>query len=465
MSTIEEIESYKDIISTVDTKGKRKWIYAFKPKGLFYSRRKILSCFYLLLFFGMPFIKINGYPLFMFNIPDRIFVLFGQVFFPHDFILLGVVMLTALVFIVVFTLIFGRVFCGWVCPQTIFMEMVFRRIEYWIEGPAHKQILNDKKKTTEVYVRKVIKHIIFLVISFFISNTFLAYIIGIDELYKIISEPISEHIGGFLALVGFTLVFYAVFAFVRELVCTVACPYGRLQGVLMDKNTIAVAYDYNRGEPRGKKRKVNAEQPLGDCIDCGMCVNVCPTGIDIRNGLQLECTNCTACIDACNMMMEKVNKPLHLITYASENQLEKKQKFSLNYRAKIFSGVLVVLLVVMSSMLIGREMFDATIMKVPGQLYQEDKKEGTISNLYKIKIVNKSMKTEPYSLRVKEPEASIVFIGNKIDSLETGVHTEETFFIKVNRDELKGRENEFHVEVMSGDKVIQTHKVSFVGKY
>src|SRR5690606_29129802 len=186
---------------------------------------------------------------------------------------------------------------------------------------------------------------------------------------------------------------------------------------------------------------------LGDCIDCNMCVNVCPTGIDIRIGLQLECTNCTACIDACNMMMEKVNKPLNLIKYASENQLEKNDKFRFNYRAKIYTTVLGILLVVMTSMLVSRDMFDATILKVPGQLYHEDKANGTISNLYKIKIVSKSMKTEPYNLRVKEDFATIEYIGEHIDSLYTGQNTEETFFIKAPLSEMKKRENTLHVEI------------------
>lgn len=462
-----EVEEYSGINKPLDTKGKRNWIYAFQPKGVWINRRLILSFFYLAVFFAMPFIKINGYPLFMFNIPKGIFILFGKVFFPHDFVLLGVIMLVFLVFIVVFTLIFGRVFCGWICPQTIFMELVFRKIEFWIEGPAQRQMLNDKKKpmTTNVKVRKVLKHIVFLFISFLIANTFLAYIIGIEELFKIMIEPVTEHLVGFSSIIGFTLIFYAVFAFVREIVCTVICPYGRLQSVLMDKDTVAVAYDYNRGEPRSKKRKGEGSESLGDCIDCGMCVNVCPTGIDIRDGVQLECVNCTACIDACDMMMLKVNKPINLITFASENQLEKNEKFSLNYRAKIFSGVLIILLVVMTSMIVNRSIFDVTLLRVAGQIYQENKEEGTITNLYKIRVVSKSMKTEPYSIRIQEPLASIKFVGTPLDSLETGKHTEETFFIEMKETDMTSRRNEFHVEILSGDKIVATKKVSFLGKY
>lgn len=458
-----EIEEYGDLISTVDQKGKRKWIYALQPKGKWYNRRTIVSFFYILVFVGIPFIRINGQPFMLFDITKGRFILFGQLFLPHDFIMLGVAMLIALVFIIVFTLLFGRVFCGWVCPQTIFLEMIFRRIEYWIEGPAHKQKINDKKKTTEVYVRKVVKHIIFFLLSFIIANLFLSYIIGIDELVRIIKEPVDQHIGGLSALLGFTLVFYFVFAYVREIVCTVVCPYGRLQSVLLDKSSVVVAYDDNRGEPRSKKRK-GVEHP-GDCIDCGMCVNVCPTGIDIRNGTQMECVHCTACIDACNMMMEKVNLPLDLISYTSEEQLQHNKKKGVTYKTKIYSAALAALLVLFTVMLVNRAMFDATIMKVPGQTYQEQKEEGTISNLFKVKVVSKSMKTEPFALRVKEPGAQLQFIGDPVDSLRSGITTEQAFFVKLPDDQIKSRRNKIHIQILSGDKVIQTKDVVFLGKY
>lgn len=461
-----EDNHYGNKISTVDEVGKRKWIYAFQPQGKFYTWRTWVTWGYLLLFFGMPFIRVNGNPIFLFNIPDRKFILFGQLFLPQDFIVLGVAMLVVLVFIIVFTLLFGRVFCGWVCPQTIFLEMIFRKIEFWIEGPAHKQMANDRKKEkpSGYWARKILKHVIFFLLSFIIANTFLAYIIGIDELYKIITEPVGQHIGGLIAILLFTTVFYSVFAYVREIVCTVICPYGRLQSVLLDKQSVAVAYDYNRGEPRSKKRKDEAN--LGDCIDCGMCVNVCPTGIDIRNGLQMECVNCTACIDACNMMMKKVGKPENLITYASEYQLERNTvgKRRLNYRSKIYIGVLIALCAVFTSMMISRTVFDATVLRVPGQLYQEHD-DGTITNLYRIKVVNKSAETLPFEIGVEEPNASIDYVGQEVTELETGVHTEQTFFIRVDKKSLKERKTKLHVEVKSNGKVIQRKEVSFLSSY
>src|SRR6218665_18119 len=214
-------KGYADRISTADSKGKRKWIYALQPKGKFYKRRSLVSAVYLVLFFLLPFVRVGDSPLFMFDFPHATFILFGKVFLPQDFMLLGVGMITVLVFIIVFTLVFGRVFCGWACPQTIFMEMVFRKIEYWIEGPAQKQAVADRKTwTTDLYIRKVVKHLVFFILSFCIANTFLSYIIGTEELFRIMREPVSEHIIGFLAIISFTICFYIVDTFIREIICT-----------------------------------------------------------------------------------------------------------------------------------------------------------------------------------------------------------------------------------------------------
>lgn len=450
---------FRSLHSTVNNKGKRNWVHALQPKGKLYQYRTYLSYVYVLLFFAMPFIRIDGNPLFQFNIPQGEFTFFGSLFTPQDFIMFGLGMIIFMLFIVIFTLIYGRFFCGWVCPQTIFMEMIFRKIEYFIEGDGNKQKINNAKKwTTELYVRKTIKHIVFLAVSFAISNTFLAYIIGTDQLFKIIADPLSAHIGGFIAIIFFTLVFYSVYAFVREIVCTVICPYGRLQGVLLDKNSIVVAYDYLRGEPRNKKK---AAEGAGDCIDCGMCVNVCPTNIDIRNGTQLECVNCTACIDACNMMMKKVNKPENLITFASENQIASGKKFEFTYRIKAYSGVLVILMVLLGVLIVTRTTFDATILRVPGQGMQENK-DGTISNLFRIKVTNKSNRDLPYRLVATDPDVQIERIGQTLDTLKGRQLAEETFFIKVDSNKIKNRKEEYEIKLLSGDKVITTKKAIFI---
>ncbi|GBL34731.1 protein RdxA [Filimonas sp.] len=457
-------QNFRDKISTVDIAGKRKWMYVFQPKGKLYNLRTYFSIVYLLLLFGLPFVKYNGNPLFLFDVTKSKFIFFGQVFLPQDFVLFGIGMLVFLLFIVVFTLIFGRVFCGWACPQTIFLEMVFRKIEYWIEGPANKQQAADAKEwTSEMYLRKAIKHVIFFALSFIIANTFLSYIIGLDELIHYTREPLTKHVIGITMLLVFTILFYAVYAFVREISCIVICPYGLLQGVLLDKNSIVVIYDYLRGEPRNKKRK-ETETKKGDCIDCGMCVNVCPTGIDIRNGTQLECVNCSACIDACNMMMKNVGLQPDLIKYGSENDVAGGVKPKLTYRIKAYSLVLLILLSVLIGLLATRDMFDSTVLRVAGQILQENP-DNTISNLYKIKVVSKSGYTEPYHLELDTKDARIEYVGKKLDSLKSGIESEETFFIKVPKEHITQRKENLKILVKSGDKIVQTKKITFIGEY
>ncbi len=310
MKTNQHKNLFRDHIGTINADGNRQFIYPLKPNGNLYDLRKKISYILIGILFIIPWIRWSGNPLFLFNIVERKFILFGSVFWPQDFYLFFLAMICMVLFVGLFTVAFGRIWCGWVCPQTIFLEMLFRRIEYKIDGTRGQQIkLAQQNWNWEKISKRLLKCALFFLISFLISNTFLAYIIGTDELLNIIVSPPSEHIVGFTLLLLFTAVFYFVFAWFREQVCIVVCPYGRLQGVLLDKNSIQVSYDYKRGENRGRFRKNENRSDLGkgDCIDCNLCVSVCPTGIDIRNGSQMECVNCTACIDACDSIMDKVN--------------------------------------------------------------------------------------------------------------------------------------------------------------
>src|SRR5690606_7514649 len=357
------------------------------------------------------FIQVNGRPLLMLNVVEGKFILFGAIFWPQDFFLFGLAMMAFVLFIALFTMAFGRLFCGWICPQTIFMEMLFRRIEYWIEGDAAAQrLLNKGPWTADKVRRKTIKHILFFALSFGIANIFLAYIIGVKELGHIVRDPLSAHIGGFIAIVVFSGAFYGVFAFMRELVCTTVCPYGRLQGVLPDRNSVIVAYDYRRGEPRGKFKK-NEERQIGDCIDCMQCVKVCPTGIDIRNGTQMECVNCTACIDACNFMMEKTGLPKGLIRYASENGIADEQPLRFTPRLKVYTLVLTIILGAISYLLLSRQPVSGTVMRTAGMLYQE-RGADSISNLYRIKLVNKTPHNIQLQLRLADAQGQLIMIGH-----------------------------------------------------
>ncbi|KAA3437128.1 cytochrome c oxidase accessory protein CcoG [Rufibacter hautae] len=463
MSTlVTDPETYRDTISTVDKDGKRVWLYPKKPSGKLYQYRKYVSYVLLTLLFTGPFMKVNGLPLLLFNIPARKFILFGMIFWPQDFFILLVGFMAFILFIILFTVVYGRVWCGWVCPQTIFMEMVFRRIEYWIEGDAPKQKALDKAPwTTEKIWKKTTKHTLFVLVSFFIAHTFLAYIIGVEELQKIVTDGPAAHAGGLFSLVLFTGVFYFVFAKFREQVCTIVCPYGRLQGVMLDKKSLTVAYDYERGEPRGKLRK-NQVRTEGDCIDCHQCVQVCPTGIDIRNGAQqMECINCTACIDICNSIMDLVNKPHGLIRVASEESISEKKPWAFTARMKAYTAVLVLLIGAFVTLLITRSNIDATILRTPGMLYQQTDK-GTVTNLYNITLINKTDEELPITLKLLSSEGSIKVVRNELVLPKQGL-VEGVFFAEIPKKRLESASSQIEIGVFSGDKLIATEKTKFLG--
>ena len=460
---ITEGESFRDRIATVDEKGKRKWVFAYKPpKGKFYSIRTWLSYFYFIAFFGMPFLYVNDRPFFLINLPHSKFILFGKVFWPQDFFILGLGMVTFVFFIFLFTAAFGRLFCGWACPQTNFMEMMFRKIEFFILGdaPAQRQ-LKAAPWTSKKIFKVGTKHIVFYLLSFLIANTFLAYIISIKELEKIITEPIEQHIGGLTSIMIFSFVFYAVYAFFREQACIVVCPYGRLQSALLDKNSMIVAYDYIRGEPRSHHKKGVVEN-TGDCIDCHQCVKVCPTGIDIRNGVQMECVGCTACIDACDNIMDKIKKPRGLIRYASENSIADGLKLKYTTRMKLYTLLCGIVLTLLSILLITRKDVDATIMRTPGQLFQE-RGNDSISNLYNIKVINKTMKAVPLTVKLEQNNGTIETIGKSYIEVEKEGQGSGSFFVILPKKAVQQRTTIIKLGFYQGDKKISESKTNFLG--
>lgn len=442
---------------------KRKWIYPLIRKGKLYKWRSWISYGYLLLFFTAPFLRINGQPLLLLNFMDRHFVILGQVFWPQDIFLFVLATLVFVVCVVLFTIAFGRIFCGWICPQTIFMEMFFRKIENWIEGNAGKQKkLNAAPWTKEKIIKKSSKHILFVLFSFLIGNTFLAYLVGSDTLFKIITEPVVLHWSGFLSIWLFTLIFYLVYSQVRELVCTVICPYGRLQGVLLDQDTLVVAYDEVRGEPRSKLSKnTNPIHLKGDCVDCGLCVSVCPTGIDIREGTQMECVNCTACIDVCNEVMDKIHKPLNLIGFYSENMIRKQQKPSFTGRMMGYSGVIIVLMTVLCYFIFSRGDIDITVLRSAGMLYQEQE-GGYISNIYNAEIINKSNTARNISIVSEDPAVKIKYIQAP-GAISAGGSVKTVFFLLIPASDIHAAKTDVKINLVLNKKIIQTVSTTFVG--
>jgi cytochrome c oxidase accessory protein FixG len=454
--------SFRDSVATISKEGKRNWIYPKKPSGRFYNKRTIVSGIFLALLFAGPFLKVNGHPLMLFNVLERKFIIFGIAFWPQDFHLFVLAMLTFIVFIILFTALFGRLFCGWACPQTIFMEMVFRKIEYLIEGDYMQQkALNAEAPNPRKLRKKLLKNSIFFLISFIIANTFLAYLIGIDELEAMITEGPSQNMGSLISLVIFTAVFYGVYTKFREQACIVVCPYGRLQGVLLDKNSVVIAYDYNRGEPRGKLHKGEV-RTNGDCIDCHQCVQVCPTGIDIRNGTQMECVNCTACIDACDAIMDKIEKPRGLVRYTSEEAIKTGVKFKVTTRIIGYSIVLTILLGVLITLLAIRTDVEATILRTPGMLFQKQE-NNKVSNLYNIKVVNKTFKDMPIEIRILEPAGEIKWVGNGITILKEQDISEGEFFAILDKSLIKSTKTKVHIQILSNGVVVDETTTNFIG--
>ncbi len=462
-------DSFRDSIATIDERGKRSWVFPKKPSGKFYIYRTYVSWFLLAFLLAAPFIKINGNQFLLFNVLKRRFNIFGFPFWPQDFHLLVVSMILGIVFIALFTVVYGRVFCGWVCPQTIFLEMVFRKIEYWIDGDRGAQIRLKKRDWDADKIRKrIVKHSIFFILSFIIANVFLAYLTGSDRLFEIITDNPLNHISGLIAIIIFTIVFYFIFAWFREQVCVIACPYGRLQSVLLDNKSIVVAYDYKRGEKEvGRaKFKKNEDRPTsgkGDCIDCHQCVDVCPTGIDIRNGTQLECVNCTACIDACDFMMEKVDLPKGLIRFASEDNIAKGKKAVFTARMKGYTAVLVILTGFLIGMLFLRNDVEATILRLPGQLY-ETKENNIISNVFTYKLINKTMdQIENVSIKLVSHEGQVKLVGDTHLVVPKQQMSEGTLFIEIPKTALESSKEKIKIAVYSNDKLIETTKTNFLG--
>lgn len=456
-----DYEAFRDTIGTVDEEGKRRWIYPKKPKGKFHNKRVVVSIILLTLLFSGPFLKYDGQPMFLFNILERKFILFGMTFWPQDFHLFVLAMLSFMVFVVLFTVVFGRIWCGWACPQTIFMEMVFRKIEYWIEGDRYQQVkLDNSPWTAEKIRKKGLKWLIFYAISFLIANTLMAYLFGLDELSKVVTQSPLENWGKFSGVLIFSGIFYFIFAYFREQACIAVCPYGRLQGVMLGKDSIVVAYDWIRGEKRQRIKKNEAREG-GDCVDCKLCVQVCPTGIDIRDGTQMECVNCTACMDACDEVMDKVGFDRGLIRYDSYNGISSKTPFKFTARIVAYSVVLLGLLSVFGFLLASRSNVETTILRTPGVMFQKTE-AGMISNLYNIQVVNKTGQEYDIELRLTSHEGEIRTVG-------TGLHVKPrdiakgAMFVDIDPEHLDGNKNKIIIEVWAGDKMLDEVKTNFPG--
>jgi cytochrome c oxidase accessory protein FixG len=413
--SVDILDSPEEVLSTLDMEGNRKWIYPTPSKGRFYWQRLALGWGLIALFVALPIVRINGRPAILLDFVHREFALFGVTFYPTDTFLLMLLGISALVFIVFLTALLGRVWCGWGCPQTVYLEFVFRPIERWIEGKEHVRKRRDEGPWTfDKAWRKAAKLGAYFVISLALAHVFVSYFVGWERLLVWMTQPPTEQWGFFVMMAVTTGLVLYDFGYFREQMCTIACPYARFQSVLLDEESLIVSYDPNRGEPRARrsKKKIRQEEEglipqLGDCIDCFACVRTCPTGIDIRDGLQMECIACTQCIDACDDIMDKIGKPRGLIRYTSEHELEGLKTRILRPRTAIYGVLLVALVTMLGVGIATRGAFDVNVGRAVGEPFTE-LPDGTIANRLRFRVRNQTPNAATFRIEAVEPAAAEV---------------------------------------------------------
>ncbi len=418
------------VLSTLNTDGSRHWLRPRLSPGRFLLRRRIVAYMLIAIFALIPYFKINAKPLILLDIINREFTFFGATFLPTDTLLLAILIVTVFVAVFLVTALLGRIWCGWACPQTVYMEFLYRPIERLFEGaPGRKRPLKGPAA-----LRKIAKYAVYLLCSMLLAHIFLSYFVGVDQLFQWMQRSPIEHPTSFLVMMSVTALMMFDFSFFREQTCIVACPYGRFQSVMLDRNSLIVSYDNQRGEPRGKlrrKKKTQHKQDIhlkvaheelanGDCIDCHMCVTTCPTGIDIREGLQLECVGCAQCIDACDTVMDKIGKPRGLIRYSSEAAIAGERPRIFRPRILIYPIILLVLLTTFITLIGARSAADITILRGMGRPFAQ-LATGEIANQVRIKIVNRSPETATYTITLANaPDARLIPMEDTLVTIAPG---------------------------------------------
>jgi len=416
-----------DSMYCINEDGSRNMIHPADVRGRFQVRKKILWTLLVAIYVLLPWIHIGGHPAILVDLPKRHFYLFGGVFNASDFYMFFFFVAGFGLSLILFSALFGRIWCGYGCPQTVFMEGFFRRIERWIDGPAGK---NKKHKNA---FRTILKQIIFLGLSLLIAHVFLSYFIPVKDLRHVLLSSPSEHWTAFLFVMALTAIIYGDFARFREQTCLILCPYGRLQSVLYDPDTVNVQYDYKRGEPRGHYRDAEA----GDCIDCYRCVAVCPTGIDIRNGVQMECIGCANCIDACDEVMDKARRPEGLIRYASQREVEEGKARFWRPRMFLYTAIFVSLILGFVFLALNRKDYDARLLRLRGFPYVLDRDRGIVRNGFRIHLVNKLGHEEHFRLTGLEPLGANFVIPDNDVLLKNTESRNVTLFVEVSRKDYK----------------------------
>lgn len=468
---VDVLESPEEVLSTLTREGKRRWIYPTLSKGRFYKPRLWTGWFLIVLFVALPIIPINGKPAVLLDFIHREFALFGFIFYPTDTFLLLLLLIASFLSIILFTALLGRVWCGWGCPQTVYLEFVFRPIERWIEGKEHvRQRRNESPWTWDKIWRKGAKFSLYLFISLALAHIFLSYFVGWSSLIQWMTEPPTAHWSFFVMMAFTTGLVLFDFGYFREQMCTIVCPYARIQSVLLDPNSLIVSYDPNRGEPRAQRSKKQIRQEeeglipaKGDCIDCFACVRTCPTGIDIRDGLQMECVACTQCIDACDDIMLKIGKPIGLIRYTSENALENKPTRLVQPRTVLYSSLLVVLAVIFTIALTNRGAYDINIGRSVGAPFTE-LPDGHIANRLRFRVRNQQAEATSFTISTAQPaEAETRIVGISPIMLEPQEMKRVEAWIVVPPDAFTDGSTEGTFRLTFADGTVETRTFTLLG--
>ncbi len=427
--------------SSLSRDGRRNFVYPADVTGRFATFRKVLFFVLIGIYVSLPFVPIGGHPAIFLDIEHRAFYLFGLVFNSRDIWMMVFVVTGAMFALVSATAAFGRVFCGYACPQTVYLDGVFRRIERLVEGSRAVRMRRDEgPRTWGGTARKIVKHVLFVLTSFALAHVFLAYFVSIPGLFDAMRHHPSQHPEAFAIVSVATAILYGNFAWFREQFCVVLCPYGRLQSVLFDPDTLVVGYDEGRGEPRAKGKD---REGKGDCVDCGRCVVVCPTGIDIRNGLQMDCIACSACIDACDEVMDKLERPRGLIRYDSQNGLQRKPRRFLRPRMYAYAVLGVLGLVAARTAFMGRTPFDAELLRAVGPAYSLE--GDTITDSFRIRLVNKRSDRTTFAVEPEPAPGATFVVPLRQVTLEPLAAIDLPVFVSVPKAEYKG---EFTVAVL-----------------
>jgi cytochrome c oxidase accessory protein FixG len=410
------LPAQEHVLSTLEKDGRRRWIEPKLSTGTWWRRRRVVAYALMVVFVVIPHLRINGKPMILLDIAAREFTVLGKTFLPTDTLILALLMLSVFLTIILVTAISGRAWCGWACPQTVYMEFLFRPIDRLFGGVVGK---GGRSRNPTSAVAKMARLAVYVVLCMFLAHTFLAYFVGTERLAQWIRLSPVQHPTAFLVMGATTIAMLFDFLFFREQMCLIACPYGRFQSVMLDSQSKIVAYDPVRGEPRQKGKRL-ANQSAGDCVDCNRCVVVCPTGIDIRKGLQMECINCTQCIDACDDVMVRIGKPKGLIRYGSQDSIARKPKRLVRARTIFYPIVLTSIVVALGFAVASKSGFDTRLIRGKGAPFVSAS-NGQISNSFQVRIVNRSDAPQTYSIAIAQAEgATLQIVDSDQLSLQIG---------------------------------------------